>query len=40
MKQTMLLLEDLINEREMDDIEAELQYKRRFPETFIEAFDM
>ena len=33
-------LEDLINEREMHDIEAELQYKRRFPETFIEAFDM
>ena len=39
-KQTMFYLEDLINEREMDDIEAELQYKRRFPETFIEAFDM
>ena len=39
-KQTMFYLEDLINERELDDIEAELQYKRRFPETFIEAFDM
>lgn len=39
-EQTMFYLEDLINEKEMDEIEAELQYKRRFPETFIEAFDM
>ena len=39
-KQTMFYLEDLINEREMDDIEAELQYKRPLSETFIEAFDM
>ena len=24
----------------MDEIEAELQYKRNFPSTFLEAFDM
>jgi len=39
-KQTMFYLEDLINEREMDEIEAELEYKRNFPLTFLEAFDM
>ena len=39
-KQTMFYLEDMINEREMDEIEAELEYKRNFPQTFLEAFDM
>lgn len=39
-KQTMFYLEDLINEKELDEIEAELQFKRGFPETFLEAFDM
>ena len=39
-EQTMFYLEDLINEKEMDEIEAELQYKRNFPSTFLEAFDM
>ena len=39
-RQTMFYLEDLINGREMDEIEAELQYKHNFPETFLEAFDM
>ena len=39
-KQTMFYLEDLINEKELDEIEAELQYKRNFPDTFLEAFDM
>ena len=29
-EQTMFYLEDLINEKEMDEIEAELQYKRNF----------
>ena len=39
-KQTLFYLEDLINEKHLDEIEAELQYKRSFPETFLEAFDM
>ena len=39
-RQTMFYLEDFINGREMDEIEAELQYKHNFPETFLEAFDM
>ena len=39
-KQTMFYLEDLINEKELDEIEAELQYKRSFPDTFLGAFDM
>ena len=39
-KQTMFYLEDLINEKELDEIEAELQYKRNFPDTFLGAFDM
>ena len=39
-KQTMLYLEDLINERELDDIDAELEYKKNFPPSFAEAFDM
>ena len=38
--QTLFYLEDLINEKELDEIEAELQFKRNFPETFLEAFDM
>ena len=38
-EQTMFYLEDLINEKEMDEIEAELQYKRNFPSTFLEAFN-
>ena len=39
-RQTLFYLEDLINEKELDEIEAELQFKRNFPETFLEAFDM
>lgn len=39
-KQTLFYLEDMINEREMDEIEAELEYRRSFPSTFLEAFDM
>ncbi|MGN1367532.1 MAG: hypothetical protein ACI4WX_01575, partial [Aristaeellaceae bacterium] len=39
-KQTLFYLEDLINEKELDEIEAELQFKRSFPGTFLEAFDM
>lgn len=39
-KQTMFYLEDLINEKELDEIEAELIFKRNFPDTFLEAFDM
>ena len=39
-KQTIFYLEDLINERELDEIDAELEYKRNFPHSFAEAFDM
>ena len=39
-KQTLFYLEDLINEKEIDEIEAELQFKRSFPATFADAFDM
>lgn len=38
--QTMFYLEDMINQRELDEIDAELEYKRNFPRTFAEAFDM
>ena len=38
-EQTMFYLEDLLNEKELDEIEAELQYKRNFPNTFLGAFD-
>lgn len=39
-KQTLFYLEDMINQRELDEIDAELEYKRCFPQTFAEAFDM
>ena len=39
-KQTLFYLEDLINEKELDEIEAELQFKRSFPARFADAFDM
>ena len=39
-KQTLFYLEDLINEKHLDEIEAELQYKRSFPAGFADAFDM
>ena len=39
-KRTMFFLEDLINEREMDEIDAEQEYKRTFPAAFADAFDM
>ena len=39
-ERTMFFLEDLINEREMDEIDAEQEYKRTFPVAFADAFDM
>lgn len=39
-KQTIFYLEDLINERELDEIDAELEYKKNFPPSFAEVFDM
>ena len=39
-ERTMFFLEDLINEREMDEIDAEQEYKRTFPAAFADAFDM
>lgn len=39
-KRTLFYLEDLINERELDEIDAEQQFKRNFPDSFLEAFDM
>ena len=39
-KQTMFYLDDLINEKELDEIDAEQAYKRNFPLSFADAFDM
>ena len=39
-KQTMFYLDDLINEKELDEIDAEQAYKRNFPSSFADAFDM
>lgn len=38
-KQTMFYLEDIINEKNMDELEAEQEYKKTFPASFEEAFD-
>ena len=39
-KQTMFYLDDLINEKELDEIDAEQAYKRNVPLSFADAFDM
>lgn len=39
-KQTLFYLEDMINQKGMDEIDAEQEYKHKFPAAFVDAFDM
>lgn len=39
-EQTNFYLSDLINERQMDELDARMRYKETFPRTFVGAFDM
>ncbi|MBO6228996.1 MAG: hypothetical protein J6O50_00385 [Ruminiclostridium sp.] len=39
-KRTLFFLDDLINQQNLDEIDARIEYKHNFPRTFIDAFDM
>lgn len=39
-EQTEFYLSDLINLKQMDDLDAKMEYKDSFPRTFVKAFDM
>ncbi len=39
-KRTLFFLDDLINQRHLDEVDAKIEYKHDFPRTFIESFDM
>ena len=38
--QTKFYLNDIINERHLDDLDARMAYRDEFPRTFVGAFDM
>ena len=37
---TLFYLSDIMNQKQMDELDAKVEYKGTFPRTFIEAFDM
>ena len=39
-KRTLFFLDDLINKQQMDELDAKMAYKEKFPRTFVDAFDM
>lgn len=39
-ERTLFYLDDLINRKQMDELDAKMEYANSFPHTFVEAFDM